>query len=628
MKRIVIIVLILLLKLNVYAYDNEKVHQLINENASLRSSNFITTMKALGFTGNSPSEIIELNVVNGKKIKDWFHDGAKEEDIPLVRSYNHFHDPTKSWDKAGLDDYVLGILHVKGDSSVLWAQNPDQKYIASDGTVYDVNGTWSWPKARDYYYQALISTDKMVREQNFANTFRTLGQVMHLLGDSAVPEHVRNEEHALGWHYEKWCEQNSATLNTTATVIDYSITNNSLVSGLIPITNFWDTMPSPGYNLNPIGLSEYTNFNFLGRDTIFKNYTYPEKPNTLYLEPIIAEDGTTDYRVYFSGATSDGQNINHLASTGYLWSELSAVYPDGVDDSRFNLDDKCFEDYSPILVPKAIGFSAGLLNYFFRGEITMLADLDNPSQYIIKNESSEDMAGTFSLYYDDTSDNRYLVANWGNLAINANSQSNPITFIPPIDPEPKEKGKYTLVFQGSKGNETSAVIGKNISLCEEAAPVTLSGPEAPGNGSQYTATGGIPPYTWTISKGSITQNGVVTVSGQCGAATVTVTDTCGTTSKDVRMPSGAWHLVSDTCYIPCNLWIFNTWWQPETCDRIGATCNIEDGIQRITYYMDAVGSGYNPSYSNCPTASCTLSYKGTSYGNTYQVKLVYEWRCP
>ncbi|HBO85018.1 MAG TPA: hypothetical protein DD641_08660, partial [Deltaproteobacteria bacterium] len=60
-----------------------------------------------------------------------------------------------------------------------------------------------------------------------------------------------------------------------------------------------------------------------------------------------------------------------------------------------------------------------------------------------------------------------------------------------------------------------------------ASVITITGPDAPNNGDQYTATGGTPPYTWAISKGSITQGGVVTVSGQCGTAIVTVTDASG-----------------------------------------------------------------------------------------------------
>ena len=74
------------------------------------------------------------------------------------------------------------------------------------------------------------------------------------------------------------------------------------------------------------------------------------------------------------------------------------------------------------------------------------------------------MSGTFSLYYDDKNDNRILITSWENLSINANSQSAPVTFTEPASPEPKEKGKYLLVFQGAMGNETGAVDGKAVAL--------------------------------------------------------------------------------------------------------------------------------------------------------------------
>ena len=96
----------------------------------------------------------------------------------------------------------------------------------------------------------------------------------------------------------------------------------------------------------------------------------------------------------------------------------------------------------------------------------MIKESSNSNQYIIKNLSNENMAGTFSLYYDDANDNRYLAASWRNLAINANNQSSPVTFTAPSFPAPKEKGKYVLVFQGTFGNESGAVMGKVVEgLC-------------------------------------------------------------------------------------------------------------------------------------------------------------------
>lgn len=37
------------------------------------------------------------------------------------------------------------------------------------------------------------------------------------------------------------------------------------------------------------------------------------------------------------------------------------------DDKGFVLDSRVYEDYAALLLPRAIGYSAGLLDYFFRG---------------------------------------------------------------------------------------------------------------------------------------------------------------------------------------------------------------------------------------------------------------------
>jgi len=74
-----------------------------------------------------------------------------------------------------------------------------------------------------------------------------------------------------------------------------------------------------------------------------------------------------------------------------------------------------------------------------------------------------------------------------------------------------------------------------------AEMLTINGPTDPVNGAQYYASGGTAPYNWCISKGNITQDGVVNVNGQCGNATITVMDNCGEIATiTVRMPHGVW----------------------------------------------------------------------------------------
>ncbi|MBI5560746.1 MAG: hypothetical protein HY883_05670, partial [Deltaproteobacteria bacterium] len=117
--------------------------------------------------------------------------------------------------------------------------------------------------------------------------------------------------------------------------------------------------------------------------------------------------------------------------------------------------------YAKELLPRAVGYSAGLINHFFRSQIDMAKDPLNPGRYVIKNPSGEPMSGSFSLYYDDTYDNRYLAGEWS-LSINPGGQSGPVEFTEPTDA--KEKGRYVLVFDGTLGDEEGAVVGKVVTL--------------------------------------------------------------------------------------------------------------------------------------------------------------------
>lgn len=150
---------------------------------------------------------------------------------------------------------------------------------------------------------------------------------------------------------------------------------------------------------------------------------------------------------------------------------------------------------------------------------------------------------------------------------------------------------------------------------QNPATVTLSGPDAPTDGSQYTATGGIEPYTWSITKGSITQTGVVTVSGQCGTATVTATDSCGNVeTKDVRMPGGVWVFVSFTGVNTCTSGFYH----------FERECVIMEGGIRTAYGYEC-GENYGPGGCNKPPP-CSFNCPGLMPNHNYIG--VEEWRCP
>jgi hypothetical protein len=141
-----------------------------------------------------------------------------------------------------------------------------------------------------------------------------------------------------------------------------------------------------------------------------------------------------------------------------------------VGDKIFSVNRFNFDTMQKLLIPRAVGYSAGLINYFFRGDIEMYEDSDRPGTYVVFNKGNELLTGTFGLYYDDVSDNRVLLNTW-TLSIPAGGKVNVGAIAPPAEPAPKKRDEYMLVFNGDMGDETRADYGVGGVT---AAVVTLS----------------------------------------------------------------------------------------------------------------------------------------------------------
>jgi hypothetical protein len=129
MKKAVAIFLFLILShLPVVAYDSYNVHPAINEKALKQASKLPQALKDLGFNSGIDS------AVNGKTIYLWLREGGTTEDVPTNRANNHFHDPLKPWNKAGLSDAKLGM------SSLLFAQDQWEQWGAGDVDAFSANG--------------------------------------------------------------------------------------------------------------------------------------------------------------------------------------------------------------------------------------------------------------------------------------------------------------------------------------------------------------------------------------------------------------------------------------------------------------------------------------------------------
>ena len=126
------------------------------------------------------------------------------------------------------------------------------------------------------------------------------------------------------------------------------------------------------------------------------------------------------------------------------------------------MDQNVYQEYAGRLIPQAISYSAGLLNYFFRGELDAQADGNDGIKII--NNSIENIDGTFELYYDDKDGKRKQAKDgfWTNITLSSGATSDRLTFTPPTDAA--QTDKYTLVFRGKLGAETDAVAGKVLQL--------------------------------------------------------------------------------------------------------------------------------------------------------------------
>ncbi len=405
---------------------NGETHKLITEYA-VRNSLLgnIELCKKLNLDKGLLQEWLKISTWLSKKrtILKWVQYGAENEDKHFFYTYrrydNHFHNPLDPWngnpnlwEQAGLDDWVwlppdsVNIIykHVTGDSSILWAQDKGENRQSG----YP-QGDQSWGKIREHYYNALISkTDDNgkndERENYFARTFKGLGHQMHLIQDMSVPEHVRNDGHPDRERYEKftiesWAENDITEgrnlINSYAQkppVFPDLNLNITIAGSLVPITQLTDINIYDGTNpsdTNQQGLAEYINSNFFSEDTIFTSeeddpngllrhrFPYPRKASTnlqqlindeLLPEEVEAEDGKR-YRCWWIKKTGHGEITDHILAVGYLEKYVREKDNKTLYRRTFYKNWLVHNDYTEKLVPRAVGYSAALIDYFFRGEI-------------------------------------------------------------------------------------------------------------------------------------------------------------------------------------------------------------------------------------------------------------------
>jgi hypothetical protein len=452
-------------------------------------------------------------------IEDWIKDGSYFEDVPNPRARHHFHDPIRN---TGLNNFISSwtpviILASKWLYPDYWAFNLEGGSAikralgcADDWGVWwesepeYAKGGYNWPNARLYFYNAITVRSEDERKKWLATAFVMLGHVCHLLEDMGVPAHTRNDfvkGHMVGGLYtditgakqpwwsgghpfEGWMEKQIlnnggaipnvylARLMTTPPVFarfkDYFDTDICELSGITQWQGDSPGWPGTGFGNPPPekdwGLSECTNYQFFSYSTINgdpfmrQSFPHPAEGHTRVDWYLTGPGGSKQYyRV--------GYEVPHLdrsTFTNYIANHVGM--PLSVN-SETTEENHVYEDYAKRTIPRTIDYTTGLINYFFRGRLSVQQIETCCTHAVIRiTNISEDSSvgqslkgGMFELYYDDPAGNRAKVTDftvfepapsnnqWNSASTLAYNQSTEAIFAIPE----AEVAKYILVYKGN-----------------------------------------------------------------------------------------------------------------------------------------------------------------------------------
>jgi hypothetical protein len=339
--------------------------------------------------------IRQTDTIGGASPFRLISNGAFDEDRN-IRSINHFFDPNNK-EPLTITFTPYGIPF----PCVSPGQRADRWAI--DGFPSD----YSITDARQYYADSLLGPNPGTREPAKRELLLALGHIVHLVQDMAQPEHTRNDQHlpqsAIGRDteasaWENWGASHIAGAGTAAINFD------SYATVVLPTyESYFSTNEFQNGRSVGRGMADYSNRNFVTQDTNYDVYTLPilcrpRRPCLNHTEPRINE---AEYRLI------QDQQYQYIAfepdETGAIVATQRTIVVDvdawtsSPDDfykpspdrdgfhtfrSSFDMESKsvgCGPIYSlgndsykrraQLLVPRAVGYSAGLINHFFRGDI-------------------------------------------------------------------------------------------------------------------------------------------------------------------------------------------------------------------------------------------------------------------
>ncbi len=336
------------------------------------------------------------------------------------RPLSHFYDPVNN------SNAILG--GTRAPSWGLGVSDPFADPVQEDTqrrnhfSIYD---------AREAMYRALtgraksgqlVAATQADRKAYWATTFRALGNVVHVIQDMAQPQHTRNDPHSgigdrfalesFTGHasvYEYYIEARAAGSQSFS--IDVGLSSQDVQIGTSrPLTT--TAYPSPRFNrysdyfsaaqatgvASGVGMSDYSNRGFFsaGRNLNDAKYSLPSRSIADYqvvaVQPV-AWNGAPINSVapvfLYRGAVPDTVAPQLSASAVPLtsvsvWDEFLVARH---ARPSFSLNYMNYDAAADLLLPRAVAYSAGLIDYFFRGKLEI--SLPDEGVYGVIDQSAE-----------------------------------------------------------------------------------------------------------------------------------------------------------------------------------------------------------------------------------------------
>jgi hypothetical protein len=348
----------------------------------------------LGLIGGLKDSRLQFRDSSGNlwSIRQLLNIGVRNED-DAPRPINHFFNPSDG-------QPLHNALTILGATSPNWA--------LGESLGNSLLNTFSYKDARGHFYDALTSKNASVRDGSWGLTFESLGHIIHHIHDMAQPQHVRNDQHLdIDWINEA-CDPLPLLDPPLSACLAYeTVHNKSLYEawtearikgpGPIPTSGYSPVYDVAGIGVDgqsvftsPItfwvnqgkGIAEYTNRNFFSAGTLDVTPPNPGAPYDINVMTLCT--GAVPPCADFPGPWPADEMVTFLPSLVddkfRASGPIVQPYAQGVSifDPEFltvtnqrlpTVNRFTFATDHEFLLPRAVGYSAGLINYFFRGDL-------------------------------------------------------------------------------------------------------------------------------------------------------------------------------------------------------------------------------------------------------------------